>query len=50
MLAIMGAVFDVPNLINVGVLLFVLGLPLSVLWKIIENFMKDRQARKKTKI
>jgi len=40
----------VPNLINLGVLLFVLGLALSVPSKIIENLMKDRQARKKTKI
>ena len=39
-----------PNLINLGVLLFVLGLALSVPSKIIENLMKDRQARKKTKI
>ena len=45
-LVFVGVVFDVSNLVTFGVLFTILGFFLSILWKIIDNYMKVKQKKR----
>ena len=46
LLVFIGVIFDISYLITFGVLFTILGFFLSILWKIIGNYMRDKQNRK----
>ena len=43
LLVLIGVIFDISNLITFGVLFIILGFFLSILWKIIGNYMRNKQ-------
>jgi hypothetical protein len=47
LLVFIGVIFDISDLITFGVLFTILGFFLSILWKIIDNYIRDKQKKVK---
>ena len=43
LLVLIGVIFNISDLITFGVLFIILGFFLSILWKIIGNYMRNKQ-------